>query len=179
MPKSLFIVTCLVLGLLSQSVTAQSVTAQSTRIDRANRIALALGIQDQLRDMQDSQVSTAQVEMKQALDQLRKAGIQEHYLEALTPTFNRAVERLSRSWDPEVASQIYSEGLLDVLSDEELEELVTYYTTEKGRKEYQVLTESQRRMEEYVNARASAVFEEELSKLIVEAKKIVEASRQK
>jgi hypothetical protein len=174
MPKFLFVVTCLVLGLLSQGATAQN-----TRADRANRLALALGIQDQLRNMQESQVAAADLQMQQVLDQFRRAGIKERYLEALTPTFNRAAERMARSWDPAVASQIYSEGLLDVLSDEELEELVTYYSTEKGKREYRVLTESEKRMQEYVNARASAVLEEELSKLMAEAKKIVEASRQK
>jgi len=80
--------------------------------------------------------------------------------------------------DPKEASRIYAEGLLDVLSDEELAEAEHYVQSPEGKKIYRAIADSEANMVNYVQSKTNAVVQAEMGKFIEDMKTAARRSKQ-
>ncbi len=112
------------------------------------------------------------------MNELRKGGLPEAYLNRLTESAEKATMDAAGAWDPKEASRIFSEGLIDFLSDEELAEMEKFYDSEQGKRSYQALTQSQGRMVEYIQGKTEAALQEAMGKFLAEAKEVANKVRQ-
>ena len=133
---------------------------------RAERIARALGIEQLLIETQAASLAAAKGQVSELVSGLKKSGIPEDYLNEMRSKIEQMYVKASAAWDPKEAGRIYAEGLLDVLSDEELAEAEHYVESPEGKKIYRAIADSEANMIDYVQSRTNAVVHAEMGRFI-------------
>ncbi len=83
------------------------------------------------------------------------------------------LRKVSQAWDPKVAARIYSEGLGDALTDDELGQAERYYGSTEGKKTHAAIAASQQKMQTYVMGKSNEVLQSEMAGFLETVKKVV------
>ncbi len=161
--------------ILALVVSAMSFAASAAdaRTERAERIARVLGLNEMLQETQKSYAESTRSQLQVVLQEVRRSGVAESTAKHLEQLMNPMIEKVALAWDPAQASRLYSEGLLETMTDQELDEAERYVSTPEGQKTYTAIANSQTRMLEYINNRTKSVLQEEFAKFMEQVKKSV------
>ena len=156
-----------------------SANAQQTQMERAERISRAIGLDQQLASVQEANLAGVREQASVALAQLTKAGIPESHVAQLKPAVERLLAACASSWDPKIAARIYAEGLVDVLSEAELQEAEAYYSSPAGAKANAALAESQSRMLQYIQGASAKAVDPAMEAFLAEVKRAATSAKAK
>lgn len=151
----------LIVGLVSISVGAAE-----ARTQKAERIAQVLGLEELLADAQRANAQSIREQVQIVMQEFRRNGMKESLLREYEKAADQMAAKVNAAWDPKQATRIYSEGLLESLSDQELNEAEQYFSSPEGQKAYAAVSSSQAKMTEYINSRTNAVMQEEFAKFM-------------
>lgn len=142
-----------------------SADAVDLRTQKAERIARILGIEQILVEAQKSTEETARADLENVVQEMRRIGLKDEAVRMIEKLFEPLVQKVNAAWDIKEAGRIYSMGLVDTLSDQELDEAEKYYSTDEGKKAYAAISSSEDKMLAYIDERSNAVLKMELAKI--------------
>ncbi len=148
-----------------------SALASDAEMRKAERIARVLDIEAQLGEVQQANAEAIKVQMQIVLQEFRRSGAKEELLGTLEELGNQMMGRIDLAWDPKEASRIYAQGLVDVLSDSELDEAEKYFSSPEGKRANSAVSRSYAKMMEYINNRYNTVAQEEFGGFMKQARK--------
>jgi len=148
-----------------------SALASDAEMRKAERIARVLDIEAQLGEVQQANAEAIKVQMQIVLQEFRRSGAKEELLGTLEELGNQMMGRINLAWDPKEASRIYTQGLVDVLSDSELDEAEKYFSSPEGKRANSAVSRSYAKMMEYINNRYNTVAQEEFGGFMKQARK--------
>ena len=150
-----------------------SAGATDVRMQKAERIARILDIEGMLVETQRANADAVKEQVQLVIQELRRSGAKEEWLRDFEKAADQMAVKVSAAWDPKQATRIYSEGLLDSLTDEEFDDAEQYFNSPKIRKAYLAALGSQAKMTEYINARTNVVMKEEFARFMEQARQAV------
>lgn len=168
----------LLTALIVLLLASTSTWGQDPRTERAGRIARALGIEQLLIETQAATLAGTKLQVSELISGLKKSGIPDDYLNEMGLKIEQMYVKASAAWDPKEASRIYAEGLLDVLSDQELAEAEHYVDSPEGKKIYRAIADSEANMINYVQSKTNAVIQAEMGKFVEDMKAAARRSKQ-
>jgi hypothetical protein len=168
----------LLIALVALFLASTPTWAQDTRTARVDRIARALGIEQLLAETQAASLAATKGQVSELMSSLKESGIPDDYLYEMRSKIEQMYAKALGAWDPKEASRIYAEGLLDVLSDEELAEAEHYVQSPEGKKIYRAIADSEANMVNYVQSKTNAVVQAEMGKFIEDMKTAARRSKQ-
>lgn len=146
-------------------------------MERATRIAQALGLEQLLKDTQMQQMASTRQSMQDMLLELKKIGISEKVISEVSATALQFSDETALAWDPKEAARIYATGLVGTLSEDELIATERHYQTETGKKSYTALANSQARMTDYIVAKQTEAMKERTGALLAKVREAAIRSR--
>lgn len=163
---------------LSVCLAVGGACAQANPHARAERIGRAMGIEQQLVALHQSNLAGVREQAAMLVAQLEKAGVKEKQLAELTPSIEKLLTLCGTSWDAKVAARIYAEGLVDVLSEADLREAEKYYLSPKGARTHAALVASQERMLKYIQQESAKAMEPAMQEFFAEVKRLASSQGQ-
>lgn len=148
---------------LAIALASASAYASDARTQKADRIARVLGVEQLLNEAQRLNAESTKEQAQIVLQEFRRNGMKEEVLSRFEKLVDQMADKVAAAWDAKQASRIYSEGLLQLLSDQELDDAERYLSSSEGQKAYTALSSSQAKMVEYINGRTNAVLQEEMA----------------
>jgi hypothetical protein len=147
--------------------------AQDARMQKAARIGKALGIEAALKSAQLESAKQAKQQILSILEELRKNDVPEAILKLYSDQADTIAERIRTAWAPEVASRLYADGLVELLSDSELVAAERYYASDIGKRTYAAIETSSRNMLDYITQRTNEATKAELAQLILRVREAI------
>lgn len=150
-----------------------SAGATDDRIQKAERIAHILGIEGMLMETQKFNTDAINEQVQLVIEELRRNGAKEEWLRDFEKAADQMASKVGAAWDPKQASRIYSEGLLESLTNKELDDAEKFFSSPENRKAYFAASSSQAKMTEYINSRTKLVMKEEFATFMERARQAV------
>lgn len=147
--------------------------AQTTPSAKAERLARATGLEELLIAAQEKSTASASASVEGMLAQLKRSGIPEEVITSIAPRVQEMMVKVTKSWNPVVASQLYAENLSASLSERELEDAEAYYRSVEGKKTLVALKDSQTKVQSYIETQTNKVLQAELGAFMQAMKEAV------
>lgn len=157
---------------LSLCFAASGVCSQTNPHARAERIGRAIGLEQQLLALQETNLASVREQASMLVAQLEKAGVKEKQLAELTPAIEKLLSVCGTSWNAKVAARIYAEGLVNILSEADLRQAEKYYQSPQGARTNAALIASQERMLKYIQQESAKAFEPAMQAFLAEVKRV-------
>jgi hypothetical protein len=144
--------------------------AQESSIERADRIARILGLEQYLHQAKQLTEASSRKEITLMYEELKKAGVSKDILDEIINEQDQIQDKLYNAWDSNEAAKIFSSQIAEQLTDQELAESESFYGTQTGRRSYVAISSGQAKMMEYINQRTSTVMQNWIRDFIARAK---------
>ncbi|MEK8024862.1 hypothetical protein [Pseudaquabacterium rugosum] len=160
----------LLVALFAIFLASAPALAQDARTVRVERIARALGFEQYLTDIQAAHLASIKGQTSDLFLSLKNMGLPDDYLKAMEFKSEQIFLKATKAWDPKEASRIYAEGLLDILSDEDLVEAEKFVQSPEGKRIHRAIANSEANMVSYIQAKMDGVLKVEFDALLQEMK---------
>jgi hypothetical protein len=170
------------LMLISFSAYAQETPSTAP----VKELAEVLGFESMMKELRDQTQQSTELQVSQMMGQFERSFPQmpESFMKELSEAATEFAQKVSTAWDPSEAARIYSSGLSEALSEDEMREAIKHYGSAEGQRQLKAINEAAGRMNTYVltsintaTEQATQDFIQRLQLLAEKARREQEASR--
>lgn len=160
----------IVVALSIAALAAGAAHAQITpHPSKAERLAVALGLETQLAALQEASLAQVRAQMAQTIDTLRRARVAQESLDEASQFFDEYARKVSDSWSPREAATVYVSALAEDMTDEEIEDAIGFYSTPEGQKANAAITNATNKLFQYIASKTEPVSRAEMDRFMKRA----------